>query len=77
MKNSTIEKSYDELTARIAKNIKRIRKLRGLSQSNMAKYGFDVRNYQRLEQGNHSPSLFTLHKLSDIFNVAIEEFFKK
>ncbi|KYG62751.1 hypothetical protein AZI87_15835 [Bdellovibrio bacteriovorus] len=61
---------------RIAVNIKRIRKNKGLSQRNMEDFGFDLRNYQRLEAGNHSPSLYTLHKLSLAFRVEISEFFE-
>ncbi|WP_367276427.1 helix-turn-helix domain-containing protein [uncultured Bdellovibrio sp.] len=61
---------------RIAENIKKIRKSKGLSQRNMEDYGFDLRNYQRLEAGSHSPSLYTLHKLSIAFRVEISEFLK-
>ncbi|KYG64601.1 hypothetical protein AZI85_04105 [Bdellovibrio bacteriovorus] len=61
---------------RIAVNIKRIRKNKGLSQRNMEDFGFDLRNYQRLEAGNHSPSLYTLHKLALAFRVEISEFFE-
>ncbi|WP_413613216.1 helix-turn-helix domain-containing protein [Bdellovibrio sp. HCB-110] len=61
---------------RIAENIKKIRKSKGLSQRNMEDFGFDLRNYQRLEAGSHSPSLYTLHKLSIAFRVEISEFLK-
>ncbi|KHD89388.1 MAG: hypothetical protein OM95_03180 [Bdellovibrio sp. ArHS] len=61
---------------RIAENIKRIRKAKGLSQRKMEDFGFDLRNYQRLEAGDHSPSLYTLHKLAVAFRVEISEFFK-
>jgi transcriptional regulator with XRE-family HTH domain len=73
---SSIEKSYEKLLANVARNIKRIRNAKGISQPGVAKLGFDVRNYQRLEQGTHSPSLFTLHKLAQAFGVKMEEFFK-
>ncbi|WP_374080443.1 hypothetical protein [Bdellovibrio bacteriovorus] len=42
----------------------------------MEDFGFDLRNYQRLEAGSHSPSLYTLHKLSIAFRVEISEFLK-
>ena len=73
---TSIEKSYEKLLAKIAKNMKRLRKEKGISQPKMAQFGYDVRNYQKLEAGNHSPSLFTLHKLAICFDSAIEEFFK-
>jgi len=42
----------------------------------MEGFGFDLRNYQRLEAGNHSPSLFTLHKLAVALKVEMGEFFR-
>jgi transcriptional regulator with XRE-family HTH domain len=42
----------------------------------MEDFGFEIRNYQRLESGRHSPSLYTLHKLARAFDVDLEEFFK-
>ncbi|WP_373999713.1 hypothetical protein [Bdellovibrio bacteriovorus] len=42
----------------------------------MEDFGFDLRNYQRLEAGNHSPSLYTLHKLALAFRVEISDFFE-
>ncbi|MBX9766324.1 MAG: helix-turn-helix domain-containing protein [Bdellovibrionales bacterium] len=71
----SIEAKYDKLLVKIAKNIKRVRKERKLSQPAMVNFGFDVRNYQRLEAGKHSPSLFTLHKLAVVFKVDMSEFF--
>ena len=70
------ENKYERLLAKIATNIKRIRKSRGLSQRDMETFGFDLRNYQRLEAGNHSPSLYTVHKLALAIKVDLEEFFK-
>lgn len=72
----SVEIKYEKLLKSVASNLKRIRKTKNLSQANMEKFGFDLRNYQRLESGQHSPSLFTLHKLSVTFKVDIEEFFK-
>ncbi|MEN0059017.1 MAG: helix-turn-helix transcriptional regulator [Bdellovibrio sp.] len=70
----SIETKYDKLLMKIAENIKRVRKSQGLSQRNMESFGFDLRNYQRLEAGTHSPSLYTLHKLSVALRVDISEF---
>jgi transcriptional regulator with XRE-family HTH domain len=60
---------------KIALNFKRVRREKGFSQKDMERFGFDLRNYQRLEAGNHSPSLYTLHKLSVSFKVNMAEFF--
>jgi len=73
---SSIERSYEKILVKVAENIKKIRKSKGISQLGMEKFGFDVRNYQRLESGSHSPSLYTLHKLAASFKVEIEDFFK-
>lgn len=72
----SLEFKYERLLLKIAANIKRIRKLKKLSQRDMEQFGFDLRNYQRLEAGSHSPSLYTLHKLAVSFRVAMDVFFK-
>jgi len=72
----TLDRKYDVLLTKIAANIKRVRQEKGLTQRNMESFGFDLRNYQRLEAGNHSPSLYTLYKLASAFRVEIAEFFK-
>jgi transcriptional regulator with XRE-family HTH domain len=71
-----VDSKYDKLLKRIAINIKILRKSRGLSQRNMEAFGFDLRNYQRLEAGKHSPSVYTLHKLALAFRVDITEIIK-
>ncbi|WII73379.1 helix-turn-helix transcriptional regulator [Bdellovibrio sp. 22V] len=73
---SSIETKYDKVLKRIAKNIKELRKAQGLSQRNMEAFGFDLRNYQRLEAGKHSPSVYTLHKLAVAFRVDISDLLK-
>lgn len=73
---TSVEEDYEKLLAVIAANIKQIRKLKKLTQKAMEKNGFDLRNYQRLEQGTHSPSLYTLHRLAIAFEVKVEDFFK-
>lgn len=73
---ASIEAKYEKLLKKIAANIKRVRKSKGHSQNDMTELGFGLRNYQRLEAGNHSPRLYTLHKLSDAFKVEMAEFFK-
>ena len=69
------EKSYQKLLAKIASNIKSFRERAKLTQEQMAEHGFNYRHYQRLESGKHSPSLYTLHRLSKMFKVDIDVFF--
>lgn len=72
----SLQSKYEKLLEKVAANIKRTRKLKKFTQHDMERFGFDLRNYQRLEAGNHSPSLYTLHKLSVSFRVDMCEFFK-
>jgi transcriptional regulator with XRE-family HTH domain len=72
----TTNKGYEILLKRIAGNIKRIRKQKGLTQEQMHPLGFNYRHYQKIESGQHSFNLFTLYRLADAFNVRIGEFFK-
>jgi transcriptional regulator with XRE-family HTH domain len=70
------DKKYDKLVERVAHNIARVRKSRGLTQEDMANFGFSYRHYQRVESGKHSPNLFTLFRLAASFKVDIADFFK-
>lgn len=74
---TSTEQSYQKLIKRIANNIKTIRKSKGLSQVQMEKFGFDLRNYQRIESGSHSPSLFTLFKIAEALNIELSDLLKK
>ena len=68
--------SYEILLKKIAKNIKKARKQKGLTQENMADHGFNHRHYQKIESGSYSMNLYTLHRLSNIFNVSIRNLLK-
>lgn len=74
---SSVEVKYNKLLKTIGANLKKARKARELSQSEMTSFGFELRNYQRLESGKHSPSLFTLHRLALIFHCEVTDFFEK
>lgn len=69
----SLEELYKKKIKKIASNIKNTRNAKGYTQAQMEKFGFDLRNYQRLESGEHSPSLFTLFKLSKAFNIELSE----
>ena len=68
--------NYEILLKKIAKNIKKARKRKGLTQENMVDYGFNYRHYQKIESGSYSMNLYTLHRLSNIFNVSIRNLLK-
>ena len=69
-------RGYEKLVERIAKNISRVRKKHGITQEQMAEFGYSYRHYQRIESGTHSPSLPTLYRLAKTFKVEIKEFLK-
>jgi len=63
-----------EVLARIASNIKHLRKdVFKLKQEEMELHGFNYRFFQDIESGKHSPTLKTLIKLSTIFKVDVED----
>jgi transcriptional regulator with XRE-family HTH domain len=75
-----ITKKLDDRTSKLlkkmSKNIKNLRLERGLTQEDMADYGFGPRWYQRFESGRHIPSIPTLVKLAKAFKVEVSTFFE-
>lgn len=72
----TLDDRTAKLLKKISKNIKSFRLERGLTQEDMADYGFGPRWYQRFESGRHIPSLPTLVKLAKAFKIDVADFFK-
>lgn len=61
----------------IAKNIKRLRVVKKLSQKEIcAESGVPQGQYSRIENGKVEPSVSTLEKLANVFEVNISDFFK-
>ena len=61
----------------IAKNIKRLREVKNLSQKEICSAsGVPQGQYSRIENGKVEPSVSTLEKLAKVFEVSISEFFK-
>ena len=59
---------------RLAINIKKIRKERGMTQTDLAySCGFEKQNMQRIESGKTSPTLKTLLKISEALEVDIKD----
>ena len=58
----------------LSENIKKLRKQHKLSQENLAKEaGITYSTLIKIESGaNKNPTLETLHKIADVFNVSID-----
>lgn len=65
------------VTGVISKNIKRFRKLKKFSQKEVsAKSNVPQGQYSRIENGKVEPSVSTLEKLANVFEISIAAFFK-
>jgi len=73
---ASLQDRYEKLIGHTASNIKKMRKSNGFTQSDMEDFGFEIRNYQRIESGKNAPSVYTLFRLAVAFKVDIREFFK-
>ncbi len=71
-----LDEHYRKLMRRVAGNIQRVRKTKGLTQEDMMPLGFERRWFQRIESGTYSVSLPTLDRVARAFKVDISEFFK-
>lgn len=61
----------------VSSNIKRFRELRKLSQKEVcAVSGIPQGQYSRIENGKVEPSISTLERLSNVFQVSLAEFFQ-
>lgn len=49
------------------------RKRCGFTQAKMIDFGFDIKNYQKLEYGKHQFSLYTIFRLSRAFDCSIDD----
>ena len=64
-------------TELIARNVKRLRELKGFSQKQVsAESGVPQGQYSRIENARVEPSVSTLEKLAGVFGVSIAEFFR-
>jgi transcriptional regulator with XRE-family HTH domain len=64
---------YEKFLKKVAGNIKRYRMATKLTQMDMVNHGFNYRHYQRLESGSTGLNLFTLFRLSKLFNVNVSK----
>ena len=64
-------------TELISKNVKRLRKLKELSQKEVsASCSIPQAQYSRIENGKVEPSISSLEKIAGVFEVSLGEFFK-
>ena len=68
----SVEKEYERLTKKIGQRIRSHRLKCGFSQADMEKFGFEVKNYQKIEYGK-SCTLYTLFRLSRALRCSIED----
>lgn len=66
-----------EIINLISRNLKRLRELKKLSQKEVsANSNVPQGQYSRIENGKVEPSISTLEKLANVFEVSITEFFR-
>lgn len=71
-----IDTKYSNLLGHLAKNIKAARLKNNLRQADMIDFGFSERFIQKVESGNYSPNLYTIHRIANALNIPIAELFK-
>lgn len=78
IQNETVNKgrTYSDSLRLLAKNLKQIRKSKGLTQEDMAEHGFNYRHYRKIESGSYSPSFQTLYRISKILDVSLSDLLK-
>lgn len=67
------DRDYNRLLKRVSANIRKFRKIRELTQEDMADFGFNYRHFQKLESGTYSFSLHTLHRLAKVLKVTLQD----
>ncbi|MFH1886985.1 MAG: helix-turn-helix domain-containing protein [Pseudomonadota bacterium] len=60
---------------RLGLRLKEIRTARGMRQEDMEKHGFSYRYYGRMERGLVNPTIETLLRLCDIFDITLPDLF--
>jgi transcriptional regulator with XRE-family HTH domain len=69
--------NMNDTTTIIANNVKQLRDLKGLSQKEVSmSVGMPQGQYSRIENGKVMPTIPTLEKIAEVFEVSIIEFFK-
>jgi len=64
-----------KLQKQLGLRLKELRLAKGLKQEDLENYGFSYRHYGKLERGAVNPTLETLFRLSEIFEVNLSDLF--
>ncbi len=70
------ENNYSMLLKHLALNVKNARVKNNFRQSDMIEFGFSERFIQKIESGNYSPNLYTIHRLAEALNTTVDKLFK-
>lgn len=66
-----------EFAVEIGKHLRKVRESKGISQEKLSeKAGYYHTYVNKIEQGNYSPSLHTIWRLSHALGISLPEFFK-
>ena len=60
----------------LGERLRDLRKARKLRQLDMESFGLSYKYYQRLESGQVNPTLITLQRLADAFNIPVYDLFR-
>ena len=66
----------DLIRRQLGFRLKQLRLAKGLKQEELEKWGFSYRYYGKLERGTVNPTIETLAKLCDIFDVSLSDLFR-
>lgn len=69
-----VDAKYERLLKRVGTNIRNIRRGKHLSQEDMVNFGFNYRQYQKIESGKYSFNFHTLFRVAEALKVDIKEF---
>lgn len=75
----TIERRKDKekFAVKIGNHLRKVRNAKGISQEKLSEKAGYFRTYVgKIEQGNYSPSLHTIWRLSKALGMSLEDFFK-
>ncbi|OXA77903.1 hypothetical protein B0A58_05080, partial [Flavobacterium branchiophilum NBRC 15030 = ATCC 35035] len=72
--NDKLQNSDIEFLVSLGNHIKHIRKLKKISQTEIAyRCGFEKSNYNTIEAGKRNPTIITLLKIANALEVSLEE----
>jgi len=64
-----------ELKRQLGNRLRVLRSAKGMRQEDLEDYGFSYRYYGKMERGLVNPTMETLARLSDIFEITLKDLF--